>query len=290
MNHQTLENDIVIAKIVNQGAELISVIYKKTGVEYIWQADPKHWARHAPILFPFVGKLKEDQYRYQGNSYKMGQHGFARDQHFTVVRQDQTTVALMLKSDEKSRAVYPFDFELMLTYTLSENTISVSYQVTNSAEGPLYFSIGGHPAFNCPLVPGKERSDYHLRFDQVEATEVHYLTDGLFAGPIEPFTGDVLTLPENRFDRDALVFKSLRSNSVSLMDNEHKQWLTFNFEGFPYLGIWSKSRTSPFVCIEPWYGIADQADHDGDITKKEGIMKLEGSGQFECSYTLEICL
>ena len=288
MNHQILENDILIAKTVNQGAELISLINKKTGIEYIWQADPKHWARHAPILFPFVGKLKEDQYRYQGNSYKMGQHGFARDHQFTIVEKTETFISLVLRSDDELKSHYPFDFGLKVAYTLSENTIKVSYQVSNTGEEPLYFSIGGHPAFNCPLGAGKKRSDYHLKFNQPEATEIHYLTDGLFAGATEPFEGDVLTLPENRFDRDALVFKSLESNSISLMDNVDKTWLTFNFEGFPYFGIWSKSRTSPFVCIEPWYGIADQASHDGDIAKKEGIIKLNDGDRFDCLYAIQI--
>lgn len=288
MEYQKLENDLLIAKIATHGAELASLVSKSSGREYIWQADPKHWARHAPILFPFVGKLKDDQYHYQGKSYNMSQHGFARDQHFTVVEITETSISLVLKSDDELKSQYPFDFELTVAYTLSGNTIKVSYQVANPAKSPLYFSLGGHPAFNCPLEPGKERSDYHLQFNQTEGTEVHYLTDGLFAGATETFIGDVLTLPENRFDRDALVFKSLKSNSISLMDDSHKTWLNFDFEGFPYLGIWSKSRTSPFVCIEPWFGIADQASHDGDISKKEGILKLNEGTLFDCHYSIQI--
>lgn len=288
MIKHTIENDWLKASIAEHGAELTSLMGKSTGIEYIWQADPNHWARHAPILFPFVGKLKDDQYNYQGKSYQMGQHGFARDRQFMVSDKIATSLKLTLTSDAESRAVYPFDFELIVEYTLSENQIKVSYQVLNPADDPLYFSIGGHPAFNCPLESGKERSNYHLKFNSAEDTEVHYLTDGLFAGVTEPFEGDVLTLPENRFDRDALVFKSLDSSCISLVDDNQKTWLSFDFEGFPYLGIWSKNRTSPFVCIEPWFGIADQVNHDGDITKKEGIIRLEGSEKFECEYAISV--
>ncbi|MEQ8713887.1 MAG: aldose 1-epimerase family protein [Cyclobacteriaceae bacterium] len=289
MIKHSIENDWLRATISEDGAELTSLIAKNTGMEYLWQADPSHWGRHAPILFPFVGKLKDNQYHYRGNTYQMGQHGFARDQRFTVVENTAISIKLTLKSSTESKRVYPFDFELTLAYTLSENSISVSYEVLKPSGEPLYFSIGGHPAFNCPLEAGKQRSDYHLKFNHTEDTEVYYLTDGLFAGATEPFRGDVLSLPENRFDRDALVFKSLQSKTISLIDNDNKTWLTFDFEGFPYLGIWSKSRTSPFVCIEPWFGIADQADHDGDIAKKEGIMKLDGKSRFACSYAIGIC-
>lgn len=288
MSTNSIENGHLKATIAEHGAELISLVAKATGIEYIWQADPNHWARHAPILFPFVGKLKDDQFHYQGKTHKMGQHGFARDHQFTVVEKTETSIALLLKSNNELKTHYPFDFELTVGYTLSENAIKVSYQVANPKEKPLYFSIGGHPAFNCPLDTGKERSDYHLQFNQTEDTEVQYLTDGLFAGATEPFKGNVLTLPENRFDRDALVFKSLKSNSISLIDNDQKTRLKFGFEGFPYLGIWSKSRTSPFVCIEPWHGIADQATHDGDISKKEGIVTLDKGGQLDCQYIIEV--
>jgi galactose mutarotase-like enzyme len=285
INH-TIENDQLKASIAEHGAELTSLVSHSTGTEYIWQANPAHWARHAPILFPFVGKLKGDQYQYQGQTYKMGQHGFARDRQFTVTEKTSTSMKLLLKADKESRVNYPFDFELVVSYTLSGNSLKVSYQVLNPADEPIYFSIGGHPAFNCPLEAGKQRGDYHLQFNSAEDTEVHYLTDGVFAGAKEPFKGNCITLPEDRFDRDALVFKSLESSSVSLVDNDHKAWLNFDYEGFPYLGIWSKSRTSPFVCIEPWFGIADQASHDGDITKKEGVMKLKASEIFQSEYSI----
>ncbi|MEQ9301620.1 MAG: aldose 1-epimerase family protein [Cyclobacteriaceae bacterium] len=284
MVKHTIQNEQLTATITEKGAELTSLV--GNDAEYIWQANATHWARHAPILFPFVGKLKNDQYHYQGNSYQMGQHGFARDRVFSVISQTANTISLLLKDDDASHKIYPFDFELIVSYALSGNTIKVGYQVSNPSNQTLYFSIGGHPAFNCPLAPGKQRSNYSLNFNQIENTEVHYLTDGLFAGATEPFEGDVLTLPENRFDRDALVFKSLRSASVSLMDNDQKTRLTFDYDGFPYLGIWSKNRSSNFVCIEPWFGIADQADHDGDITKKEGIMVIDGKAQFDCTYLI----
>jgi galactose mutarotase-like enzyme len=288
MVKHTIENNQLKATIAEHGAELTSLIVKKSNVEYLWQADPAHWGRHAPVLFPIVGKLKDDQYEYQGKSYKMGQHGFARDRDFTLSKKTDTSLVLSLKSDDESRSIYPFDFELRIAYTLSENEVRVSYQVVNPSTDVFYFSIGAHPAFNCPIEVGKQRSDYRLKFNSIEDTKVDYLTNGLFAGATEVFQGDTLSLPENRFDRDALVFKSLESNAVSLVDNDHKVWLTFEFDGFPYLGIWSKNSTSPFVCIEPWFGIADQASHNGDLTQKEGIMTLLGNTKFECSYSIKI--
>ncbi|MEM8894019.1 MAG: aldose 1-epimerase family protein [Bacteroidota bacterium] len=288
MPQHKIENDQLIATIDEQGAQLVSLINKSNDLEYIWNADPKHWARRAPVLFPIVGKLKDDAFSYEGLTYQMSQHGFARDQKFRVSKSSTTSIEFLLESNAETRTKYPFDFHLFLTYTLSENELSVGYRVENPAENDLYFSIGGHPAFNCPLQPGQQRSDYSLKFEQTEDTEIQYLTDGLFAGAEEPFKGDTLKVTDDLFDRDALVFKSLGSNKVDLVDNQGKNWLTFDFTGFPYLGIWSKGRSSPFVCIEPWFGIADQASHDGNIKTKEGILPLKKDEEFECQYGIRI--
>ncbi len=288
MSLHTIENDQLSATIDEQGAELTSLINKSNGLEYIWKADPEHWGRHAPVLFPFVGKLKDDAFSYNGHNYPMGQHGFARDQKFKASKSSANSVEFLLESDTQSRSKYPFDFRLFLTYTLSENELTVGYRVENPSEDNLYFSIGGHPAFNCPIQPDQQRSDYGLKFEQTEDTEIHFLTEGLFAGVTEPFKGDTLDIADDLFDRDALVFKSLDSNRVDLIDNQGKIWLTFNFTGFPYLGIWSKSSNSPFVCIEPWFGIADQASHDGNIKTKEGILSLKKDESFDCQYGIRL--
>ncbi len=194
-------------------------------MEYLWQADPGHWARHAPILFPFVGKLKDNQYHYRGNTYQIGQHGFARDQRFTEVEKTATSIKLALKSSTESKRIYPFDFELTLAYTLSENSINVSYEVLNPSADPLYFSIGGHPAFNCPLEAAKQRSDYHLKFNHTE--EIQRCITSLMAYLREPPSlSEEMSFPYRKtaLTRDALVFKSLQSKTISLIDNDNKTW------------------------------------------------------------------
>ena len=147
----TIENDKVKATINTKGGELASLILKETEVEYIWQADPEFWGRHAPVLFPIVGKLIDNTYTYEGKSYTMGQHGFARDKEFFLIEQTESLIKVGLKSDDSTREVYPFDFELILSFELNEDNLICGYNVKNTSEDVMYFGIGGHPAFNIPL-------------------------------------------------------------------------------------------------------------------------------------------
>ncbi|MFT6881992.1 MAG: galactose mutarotase-like enzyme [Marinoscillum sp.] len=284
-----IANEYLTATFKTQGAELTSLLSKSNKKEYIWQAEAKYWNRHAPVLFPFVGRLKGDTYQYQGASYQVGQHGFARDRKFEVLEHQSDSIMFSLISDKESFKQYPFHFEFRITYELDEHLLKVRYEVHNAAEQEMYFSIGGHPAFNCPMSKSEVRSDYSLIFEKKEKAERHLLVDGVFSGATEPVLENSNRLPitELLFDADALVFKNLKSKSVTLESSKSK-WLTFHFDGFPYLGIWSKNRESPFVCIEPWFGLADNADHDGLIENKEGIQKLAGEQTFVCEYGIEI--
>ncbi len=281
-------NEFLKAKFQSKGAELISLIKKKTGQEYIWQANPSHWARHTPVLFPFVGRLKNDQYFYEGKNYNMGQHGFARDKEFEIESQSDHSLVFLLKSDEQTLENYPFRFELRLEYILTDQSLITRYHVKNVGTEMMYFSIGGHPAFKCAMTLAGKRSDYHLLFNKEESSDTHLLEDGTFSGETDlVLQGDRLPITDSLFDRDALVFKDLKSTNVSLVSVD-KKWLKFHFQGFPYLGIWSKNNRSPFVCIEPWFGLADNQNHDGDLTKKEGILKLDPAKTFTCDYKIEI--
>ena len=282
-----ISNGEITASFKSQGAELTSL--KKNGVEYVWQADPKHWNRHAPVLFPFVGKLKDNQYKFEDKIYQLGQHGFARDMEFEIKDHQSDSISFLLKSNIETLVKYPFPFELTITYSIRDSVISTQYEVFNATTSDLYFSIGGHPAFNCPMDNQGVRSDYWLQFNTQEQLESHLIVDGLFDGNTEqiPTSEGKLLISDNLFDKDALVFKNLTSNQVSL-ESATKKWITFHFEGFPYLGIWSKSRQSPFVCIEPWFGLADHSDHNGDFTRKEGIQILESKSVFSCVYRVEV--
>ena len=285
----SISNETLKASFNTKGAELNSLVNLKNGIEYIWQAHEAHWARHAPVLFPFVGKLKNDRYVVQGHEYSLGQHGFARDREFSVHTLDKDNCSFSLKSDEESLSVYPFQFELIITYQLNDNKLSIQYEVWNHDQREMHFSIGEHPAFNCPHIPGKSRSDYSLRFEQNETAEKYLLDNGLFNGKTQLVLNDynTLSISDNLFDDDALVFKNLKSSSVTMNDGE-KDVLQFNFKGFPYLGIWSKSRNSPFVCIEPWFGLADHIDHNQEISTKEGIISLNPTDKFECEHAIKI--
>ena len=162
-----LENAYLTVQINELGAELTGIYDKERGHETIWQANPEFWDRHAPILFPFVGKVNGGYYRYKGRKYPMGQHGFARDLMFTLIRCTDTSATYDLVSNEKTREVYPMDFDLRITYILDDNVLTVQWDVFNpSSDEPLYFSIGGHPGFNVPILPGTVKNDYFVLFEQ----------------------------------------------------------------------------------------------------------------------------
>lgn len=282
-----ISNQYLTTRFNLKGAELTSL--KKGEQEYLWQADPEHWGRHAPVLFPIVGKLKENTYEFGGKSYSMGQHGFARDQQFSVVSHDQDTITFLLKESGETLKNYPFKFELIITYKLTGASLETYYEVNNTDHKEMIFSIGAHPAFNCPMNASEQRSDYWLTFDRAESFDTHRLSeDGLFSGETEKVAeGNDIRITSTLFNKDALVFKNLKSKTVSISSPKGK-WLTFSFDGFPYLGIWSKSSESPFVCIEPWFGLADHVRHNQKLQEKEGIRLLSPGENFSCSFRVDI--
>ncbi len=271
------------------GAELTSIVKKATHTEYLWQGNPVYWGRHAPVLFPIVGKLKEDTFKLGKKAYSMKQHGLARNMDFKLIENDGFSLYYELTSNKETLQQYPFPFQLLIQYTLKGKDLLVFYRVSNPSNSPIYFSIGGHPAFNCPLKTGEKRSDYQLVFDQKETASTQRLTNGNRNNVTESILKKEKKLPltDQLFDEDALIFDNLKSSKVHLQKGT-KQVLSFDFTGFPYLGIWSKNRKSPFVCIEPWYGIADTTTHNQQLKEKEGIIQLAGKKNFECYYVITI--
>lgn len=282
-----LENDQLRIEINPQGAELTRIYDKTHGLERLWCADPDVWGRHAPVLFPTVGRLTNNQYTFQGKTYALPQHGFARDCTFAVKRETPETVSYLLSDSEATRAVYPFAFALQIDYTLTENQLRVALTVSNPDAGPLYFTIGAHPGFTCPLLPGESFRDYYVEFEVPETCARWNVTsDGLIGESEENYLLDTRVIPytEDRFREDALVFKDLKSTRIAIKSEKNDHAVTMDFAGWPYFGIWSKAGGAPFICLEPWYGIADHVGHDGDLTEKEGIMPLEGGLNFCCEY------
>ncbi|MGV3585755.1 MAG: aldose 1-epimerase family protein [Adhaeribacter sp.] len=285
-----LENDNYKVGVKASGAELCSFQHKQTNLEYIWQADPQIWPRHAPVLFPVVGKLPGGKYSYAGKTYELPQHGFARDMDFELTSKKDNELIFELKDSEQTRAIYPFPFRLQIIYRLNENTLETIYAVQNPAETDLYFSIGAHPAFNCPLLPGESFADYYLAFEQPE-TQAHYLLEqGLLNGKTEPLLRNETKLPlsYDLFLYDALVFKNLASEKIELKNLKHNHGLSFEFKGFPYFGIWTKQPGAGFICLEPWHGIASSVGDTGELTQKEGINKLAAGEAFSCAYTIRV--
>jgi galactose mutarotase-like enzyme len=285
----TIENDNLKASINFKGAELTSLVKKSSETEYIWQADPHFWSRHAPVLFPIVGRLKNDEFIHLGSQYSLTQHGFARDLEFECIDQKIEEATFKLSSNRETRLAYPFKFHLFVHYKLNGNRLEVHYEVENKDPNDLYFSIGAHPAFNCPLRQNEKRSDYALIFNQEEDAETQMLDGGLRTGETKHILNNSreIEIQDTLFDDDALIFSQLESTEISLQKGAEKL-VTVHFDGWPYLGIWSKNREAPFVCIEPWYGIADRQNHNYEFSEKEGLIALESKAKFFAKYEIEI--
>lgn len=282
----SMENSRLVVTIHPLGAELKSVFHKEHHLEYIWQGNPAFWHRSSPALFPTVGELKEKTYRYKGKSYQLPRHGFAREKEFTVSGQQENAVTFTLESSAETRAVYPFEFIFSITYTLEESSLRVRYGVTNRGEAEMLFSVGGHPAFNVPLAEGTAYTDYRLEFDKKEtAGRWPVSKEGLIEKTPQPLLQDskVLPLAKELFEKDAVVFKHLQSGRVQLLSNKTPHGLQFSFAGFPFLGLWA-APGADFLCIEPWCGIADSVDADGELQNKEGINRLAAGERFDVAW------
>jgi galactose mutarotase-like enzyme len=271
-DQRTLRNDDITAIIVPDGAELIS-LQNKQGMELLWQAGPL-WPRHAPILFPIVGRLKNDELRHHGKVYPMTQHGFARDRRFDWVERGSTSCTLVLVDDAQTRARYPFAFRLAVTYALAQAHLDVAFEVTNTGDEMLPASIGAHPAFNWPLLSGLGKEAYRLTFSSEEPEPVRRLNDGLLRTAPEPtpMQGKTLVLAEQLFEEDAIIMDHPASTSVRYAADSGPS-IEVSWEGFRELGIWSKTG-APFLCIEPWHGFASPADFDGEFADKPGLMQI----------------
>lgn len=288
-----LENEFLRAEINSLGAELKSVLHKASKCEILYTGKSEFWNRSAPVLFPIVGRLKDNQYRVAGINYRLSQHGFARDCEFKVELQNENSICLLLKSDEKSLSIFPYPFELRIRYELLSHSITTSYEVKNPSKDTILFSIGAHPGFTCPLTDSDSLIDYYIRFEADDAADKHLLdpATGLFSGKTEEilFPDKKLHLSSELFERDALVFKKLKSSSVYLEDKMGTYSLQFSFPDFPYFAIWSKPG-APFICLEPWFGLADSVQATGKLEDKEGIQQLDAGEKFECSYTFTVRL
>lgn len=287
-----LSNDVLQISIKPIGAELYEISSVKNGQQFMWHGDSNVWSGIAPNLFPIVGCLKNDEYVFNKKTYKMPKHGFLRkSEQIKFLRQSENSIAFSLVYNEDLLKLYPFKFELIISYTLENNTLHINHKVKNLDSQSIYFSIGGHPAFKCPVYKDEKYSDYSLIFETNETAETYLLNkeNFLLTDKTRPAlsTKNSINLRPDLFKDDALIFKDLKSRKVSLISKTNGELLNITFKDFNYLGVWAKPN-APYVCIEPWLGIADHENTTQELTKKEAIIKLEREKEFNATYSIQI--
>ncbi len=291
MSLQILENKKLKVAIKTFGAELVSLINKETGIEHIWQADPAIWARHAPILFPIVGQVENNAYRIGNKEYRLSQHGFARDMEFQLVSESSDQLRLVLQHSSETLEKYPYKFSLEVHYHLLEDQLAISYHVSNKDDHLIHFSLGAHPGFTCPFSSTELFSDYYLKFEREETVQRWMFDKGLLTGEKKNylFQEDTIQLDYSLFQEDAIILEGLSSTWVDLRAKNQKVALRFYFEKFPLLAFWtSVGKNAPFLCIEPWFGIADTRGANKQYQEKEFIQKLDVGATFHCQYSLQL--
>ena len=284
-----LENEKIKIVTSTKGGELHSLINKNDGTEYLWNSN--YWSYHAPVLFPIVGKVKNGKYKVDGKTYELSQHGLARVREFEMIEKTDNTIVFELLYSEDTLKVYPYKFSLKITYTLVENGVITGYTVENRDNRDIYFSIGAHPAFMCPIEAGELINDYYFELNEKETCETMLISsEGYFKHERKGclVESDIIPLSFETFKNDSLVFESLKANKITLKSRNHNKAVTMDFTGFPYMAIWTKASGAPFVCIEPWYGHADYEDFTGELKDKEGIEKLEIGEVFNSKYVVTI--
>lgn len=286
-----LENEFVKVGIKDLGAELSSFVNKENYTEHIWQADASIWGRHAPILFPFVGQVKEGKYLFEGKEYHISQHGFARDMQFEVASQTNNSISYRITHNNDTLSKYPFMFQLDVTYTLVGKSLDIQYNVTNSDTKTIWFSIGAHPGFNCPFSPKESFNDYYLELNSEETSARLEIENGLLSGKQSTFFNkeSKIALEHNLFKQDAIIFEELNSSEICIKSSKNDQFVKMNFNNWPYLGIWTKpNANAPYVCLEPWHGITAESDKETILQDKKGIRSLAIGESFACNYSIEI--
>ncbi|WP_044640102.1 aldose 1-epimerase family protein [Risungbinella massiliensis] len=287
-----IENDWLKVELVSNGAEVRKVKHKKNGLDYMWTGDNAYWGRVSPVLFPIVGRLKEDRYQLNGQTYEMSQHGFLRDIIFDLDEQTTTHVSFVVDSAGRFLNVYPYEFKAFIHYMLKEDSLIVRWEIVNENKEEMYFSIGAHPAFKVPLLENETIEDYSLHFTPAINKNVmeYELKDSLIHE--KGIANDISTiqLTDSLFVKDALVYSNI--DSITLVSNQSSHGVEVMFQEFPFVGIWSKymdtdGTMAPFVCIEPWYGIADTYNTSGKMNEKFGMNKLEIGETFQAEYKMK---
>jgi hypothetical protein len=279
-----IENEAVRVTVADMGAELMSLVLKSNNTEYLWQGDEKYWTGRATNLFPICGRLTDGKYTYQGNEYEMVLHGFAKKSVFSVIEQKKDSIVFSLRANEETLKIYPFDFELFITYTLCESTVRESYRVINHGLERMYFALGGHPGFNLPLEEGCSFEDYFVAFAQEKPAkelvmEACYMTEETVPARLKD--GKVIELTHSMFDKDAIFLQDM-DTCVTLKAKKGQKSVTLRYPDMKYLGLWHKPKTAaPYVCIEPWLSVPAYYQKVDDLETKRDMLPLEAGASYE---------
>lgn len=279
MEH-TLKNDFLEVKINSFGSELTSIKDLKINEEYMWQKDPKFWAKSSPVLFPFVGGLKDSRYSYRDKTYEFPfKHGFARDYEHKVSDEGENFIEFVFSSNENTKKLYPFEFNFFMKYVLEGRKLRIEYRVENLGEEEMYFSLGAHPAFSTPLKDGLDYSDYYIEFEKDEEGISKIIENALVLSwkTKKVFEGKIFKLNKNSFIDDAVILENTNSKIVYLKSKKNNRKIEFKYDGFRYMAFWNMPGAE-FICFEPWNGITDFDNCSGDLKEKAGIEKI-GAGE-----------
>jgi galactose mutarotase-like enzyme len=279
----TIKNSNLTAEINPFGAELIS-LKNNIGREYIWEGNPDYWGKHSPVLFPIVGTLKNNSFQHKGIEYQLSRHGFAREMLFNLIEKTENKATFSIKSNDDTLKKYPFNFEFQLIYSVEGSGLIIEYKVINTGKETMPFSVGAHPAFALP----QKFENYSMLFEQTEPLKYYLLENDLVSKQTKNIALNQKQIPltYELFKNDALIFKALASNSLTILENSNPL-LKVSFEDFPSLGIWTKMN-APFLCIEPWFGYSDTDVSNGNLFEKEGIQLLEENKIFHSKFQIEI--
>lgn len=291
MERFQIRNESLTLEIDAHGAEMKSLIDNCSGQEYLWCGDAAYWGRTSPVLFPLVGNYREKQSCFDGKWYSLSQHGFARDMDFELVSEKGDEIWFALEDSPETLEKYPFGFRLELGYRLQGRAVEVLWKVTNKNDREMYFSIGGHPAFNCPLREGEKQTDYRIGFDTCEPLTASVLDENGTVSErtkVLELTDGMLQITDSLFDEDALIVEHDQAHKIALYTPEGEKYLEVRFEA-PLFGIWSPAgKHAPFVCIEPWYGRSDRADFGQKLEEREWGNVLKAGEIFTAVY--QICV
>lgn len=285
----TISSEKTTAVIDSFGAELHS-LRDASGTEYLWQADPAVWKRHAPVLFPFICNTDSKKYTYEGQTYSLANHGFARDSEFELASSDSGSAEFLLKSNAETLKLYPFEFELRIRYTMAGNKLTVSYTVKNTDKKDMYFFIGGHPAFNVPM-DGEVFDDYFVEYEKPETV-------------IQEFKGKTAVIADNTakvplshelFANDVFMKDAPNSSWIALVSEKSGRKIKLNYDPKGCIAVWSSyfedkavTEQAKFVCLEPWSSVPVYCDKEEDITKMSHAIKLAPEKEYVFEYSIEV--